>query len=125
MAITYGTLAQEVDGKVDYIYPKTSATMVEYNTSESVEDKINNIDKNIVEVNARITNIATGIQYGSLGTKNDAELFDIRVPNYNVVSEDTTYSSAGEAIRGQIEALFILISSIQKDVEDIKNSINN
>ena len=43
MAITYGTLAQEVDGKVDYIYPKTSATMVEYNTSESVEDKINNM----------------------------------------------------------------------------------
>lgn len=125
MSITYGTLAQEVDGKVGYIYPKTDAVIVEYSVSESVKDKIKSIDNDIIEVNERISNMVKGIQYGSIGTKNDAELIDIRVPNYNLVSKDATYSSAGDAIRSQFEVLFSMINGIKKDIEEIKNNINN
>ena len=125
MAITYGTLAQEVDGKVEYVYPKTDSSIVEYSISESVKDKIESIDNNISEVNNRITNMVQGIQYGSIGTKNDAELIDIRVPNNNIISKDITYSSAGDAIRGQFEAIFMMINNIQKEILEIKNNINN
>ena len=44
MAITYGTLAQEVDGKIEYVYPKTTANMVEYDISQNVKEKIDSID---------------------------------------------------------------------------------
>lgn len=125
MAITIGTLAQEVDGKVEYIYPKTIAEAVEYNPEESVKERIENINKDISEVNARITTIASGIDYGSLGNKNDAELFDIRTPSYNVVAEGTTYTSAGEAIRGQLEILIELIGSIEERVKKLEDTINN
>ena len=73
MAITRGTLAQEVDGKVEYIYPKTDASIVEYSASQSVKDKLDELDKNIAEINDRITNIASAIQYSSTDIKSDVD----------------------------------------------------
>ena len=124
MAIVCGTLAQEVDGKVEYIYPKTLSSIVEYENSESVKDKIKNIDKNITDIDNRVTNIVSAVQYGSLGTKNDAELIDIRIPNYNVVSRSTEYNCAGDAIRGQFEEIIKMINDIKKDIEKIKIAID-
>lgn len=43
MAYVFGTLAQEVDGIVEYIYPKTLATMVEYDTTMNVKEKIDSL----------------------------------------------------------------------------------
>ena len=40
MAINKGTLAREENGTIEYIYPKTTADLVEYTPSESVYDKI-------------------------------------------------------------------------------------
>lgn len=45
MAITvnHATLARQVDGEIQYIYPKTTAELVEYDSSQSVKDKIDSI----------------------------------------------------------------------------------
>ena len=101
MSYIYATLAKEVDDKVEYVYPKTTAEITEYDTSDSVKTKIDKIDASIDEVNKRITNIVNAIDYGTIGTFNDAELIDIRIPNYNLVPEGTEYSNAGNAIRNR------------------------
>lgn len=124
MSVIRGTLGQEKNDKVQYIYPKTLSELVEYDSTQNVKEKINTIDKNIEDIVKRVDNISSGISYGSLDTKNDAELFDIRIPNYNVIPEGTTYNSAGNAIRSQFEALFDIINDIKKDVEEIKKYIN-
>ena len=105
MAINKATLAKEVDGKIEYIYPKTTADLVEYTAEQTVEQKIQSIDQDITAVNKRVTTLATGVSSGSVSTTSDAELFDIRNPNRDVVGNDVEYYSAGEAVRGQIGAL--------------------
>lgn len=105
MAINKATLAKEVDGKIEYIYPKTTADLVEYTAEQTVEQKIQSIDQDITAVNKRVTTLSTGVSSGSLSTTSDAELFDIRNPNRDVVGPDVEYDSAGEAVRGQIGAL--------------------
>lgn len=124
MGIVFGTLAQEVDGKIEYVYPKTMANMVEFDENGSIENKIEKIDDDIAEVNARVNNIAAGVKYGSIGTKNDAELIDIRVPSYNIAPKGVVYDSASQAIKAQLEILLVKINEIQTEVEEIKAIIN-
>lgn len=52
MGVTRGTLAKNIDGLVEYIYPKTEADLVEYDKENSVKDKIKSIDKIIDNLNA-------------------------------------------------------------------------
>lgn len=66
MAIIRGTLAKELDGAVEYVYPKTDAEMVEYDPSASVKDKIDKLNENIAEINDRITVVSQ--QYETLIT---------------------------------------------------------
>ena len=40
MAINYATLAKEVSGTIEYIYPKTTASIVEYTAEQTVEEKL-------------------------------------------------------------------------------------
>ena len=122
MAVTHATLAQEVDGKVEYIYPKTVASIVEYDENDSVKTKIEKIDKNIGGINDRITNI---LKYGDLGEANFEELVDARIPNYNLVPEDTTYETVGDAIRGQLEEIVKLFNNVALDIEYIKKYLGN
>ena len=123
MAYSYGTLGSEVDGKIGYIYPKTVAKLVELEDGTSVEETIDNINKELIDVTNRINNIVAGVDYGSLSSRNDAELLDIRVPNTNIVPESTIYNSAGDAIRDQLQILSNKIDNLQKDVDEIKNSL--
>jgi hypothetical protein len=51
MSINRGTLAQNKDGFVQYIYPKTEADLVEYDKEKSVKDKIDSMDKVIEKLN--------------------------------------------------------------------------
>lgn len=52
MAINKGTLAKNVNGVMEYIYPKTTADIVEYTASQSVEDALNNLQQNKVNTSA-------------------------------------------------------------------------
>ena len=47
MAINKATLAKEVDGVTEFIYPKTSADMVEYDANQSVAEKIASMEESI------------------------------------------------------------------------------
>lgn len=131
MAITYGTLAQEVDGKISYVYPKTDSKIVEYTESESVKDKLDALTEDIGKVNARVTNIVENTELGSGGGGSvDSgianELINIRIPNYNLVPEGTTYDTAGNAVRGQFqEVIKLLANKVTAEYVDtaIENSI--
>ena len=123
MAITYGTLAQEIDGKVHYIYPKTDAKIVEYKDSKSVKDELDLLNNEIEKVNARVTNISENIKIETGGLDIE-ELMDIRIPNYNLVPEDTTYESAGNAVRGQLQEVIKLINN-KVTAEYVDTAIEN
>ena len=44
MSVARGTLAQNIDGRVQYIYPKTEADLVEYENGISIKNKIEELD---------------------------------------------------------------------------------
>ena len=44
MAINFATLGKEINGVIEYIYPKTVAKLVEYSPTQSVEDKLNELN---------------------------------------------------------------------------------
>ena len=123
MAITYGTLAQEIDGKVNYIYPKTDAKIVEYKDSKSVKDELDLLNNEIERIDARVTNISDNIKIET-GGLNIEELIDLRTPNYNLVPEDTQYESAGNAVRGQFQEVIKLINN-KVTAEYVDTAIEN
>ena len=51
MAINFATLAKQVDGVVEYIYPKTAACLVEYTNNQTVEEKLNELDTRLSSIN--------------------------------------------------------------------------
>lgn len=53
------TLAKEVDGVVDYIYPKTSSDVVEYDSSATVKDKLDYIIAKLEELETKVDNISS------------------------------------------------------------------
>lgn len=118
MAITYATLAREIDGRAEYIYPKTDATLVDYSISQSIKDKINEIDNCFVEISKNVEEINSILE----DSINNDEVIDIRTQNYNVVSADIVYESAGDAIRGQFEAVLAMISTIQTSLKTLQNN---
>lgn len=53
MAINRATLAKEVDGTIEYIYPKSTADMIDYKEGDiirTVEDKLNALDDAIANI---------------------------------------------------------------------------
>lgn len=121
MAINRATLASDVDGYVQYIYPKTTADLVEYdnttvdNKLRIIDNKLDIIDDTVNTFNNRMENIIENISDGSLSTSADAELIDIRTPNIDISNE--TYQSAGDSIRSQMG---ILNNKIIDIVENFK-----
>ena len=51
MAINYATLAKRIDGYIEYIYPKTVAKLVEFNETQTVEDKLKELDTKLNAMN--------------------------------------------------------------------------
>ena len=51
MAINYATLAKNVNGVIEYIYPKTVACLVEYTPTQTVEEKLNELDQLLKNIN--------------------------------------------------------------------------
>lgn len=55
MAINKATLAKEVDGIIEYIYPKTTADLVEFTPEQTVEEKLTEISGNITDLSTNVT----------------------------------------------------------------------
>lgn len=76
--INYATLGKEVDGIIEYIYPKTSANMVEYTSEMTVEQKIQLIDNDILDIFNKTTDIINDFHKGTYYEKisvNNEELY--------------------------------------------------
>ena len=51
------TLAKEIDGVVDYIYPRTSADVTEYDADSTVKDKLDYIIAKLEELETKINDL--------------------------------------------------------------------
>ena len=59
--ISYATLAKEIDGVINYIYPRTDATLVEYTDSQNVKEKLDELTEgfNNIDVEGKLENYYT------------------------------------------------------------------
>ena len=53
--INFATLAKEVNNTIEYIYPKTSASIVEYTSEQTVEEKLQELDAAVSSVGSTIS----------------------------------------------------------------------
>lgn len=97
MGINKGTLAKEVNGTIEYIYPKTSADMVEYTTGVNAQSKITELASTVDNINARVNNLILNATNGN----NSAELVDMRTSGFS----SKVYDLAGNAVREMINKI--------------------
>ena len=71
MAINKGTIAKEINGVVEYIYPKTSADVVEYSSTQSVKNKLDSLGTSIQTNITNTTNLSTVIGDSTSGLVKD------------------------------------------------------
>lgn len=71
MAINKGTIAKEINGVVEYVYPKTSADVVEYSPTQSVKNKLDSLGTNIQTNITNTTNLSTIIGDSASGLVKD------------------------------------------------------
>ena len=106
-SINRATLAKEIDGVIEYIYPKTSADLVEYtdtdNTVMTVEDKLHSINTTTGSLDANFSNYYTKTQSNTLL---DAKLDDTQLVTTAPSSSSTdTEISSAKAVYGAINTL--------------------
>lgn len=107
--INKGILGKEVDGVIEYVYPKTSADMVEYSADQTVEQKIKSIDTNITATNSRISSIVA--QSGNDIT----EIVDARTP---------VFTPADKSILDSNGACTTLKDRLSSDFSSLSNELN-
>ena len=73
MAINKATIVKEVDGRIEYIYPKTTSDIVEYTTDVSVKDKLDELVDTKAEVTAARVAKSDNIVKSSLKARIDAD----------------------------------------------------
>ena len=69
MGINKGTIIKEIDGSIKYIYPKTSADMVEYTAGISVQNKISELISAINNINTKVDNLILNAANGQGDTR--------------------------------------------------------
>lgn len=95
MGINKGTLAREVNGTIEYIYPKTSADMVEYTTGVSAQNKISELISTTDNIDERVNNLILNATNGD----NSPELVDLRKSAFGT----KVYELASEAVGTMIK----------------------
>lgn len=127
MAINKGTIAKEINGVVEYVYPKTSADVVEYSSTQSVKNKLDSLGTNIQTNITNTTNLSTVIGDSTSGLVKDVNDLKDVIENLGSAteSEDGLMSSEDKAKLDGIEsgANNIIIDS-QLDINSI-NPVQN
>ena len=95
MAINKGTIAKEINGVVEYVYPKTSADVVEYSPTQSVKNKLDSLGTNIQTNITNTTNLGTIIGDSTSGLVKDVNDLKNVIENLGLAtdSEDGLMSS--------------------------------
>ena len=105
MAINKGTIAKEINGVVEYIYPKTSADVVEYSSTQSVKNKLDSLGTSIQTNITNITNLSTVIGDNTSGLVKDVNDLKNVIEDFESVieSEGSLMSSEDKAKLDGIE----------------------
>ena len=120
MAINKGTIAKEINGVVEYIYPKTSADIVEYSSTQSVKNKLDSLGTSIQTNITNITNLSTVIGDNTSGLVKDVN--DLK----NVIEDVNDLKNVIEDFESVIESEGSLMSSEDKDkLDGIEPGANN
>lgn len=120
MAYVKATLAKEVDGVVQYIYPKTTADMVEYDSNYNVDEKIANIESEIVEARVDRYNVTQA----SLAERLTADLTDLAASISNL--QNIVSNSTGDTVMyNDTKTINEVIDEILAQIQDILADIAN
>lgn len=131
MAITVNraTLARQVNGEIQYIYPKTYADMVEYdeNSKENIKDIIDNINSNSdKKVNSPIDNngnVDNGTSGQILSTNADGTTSWVDLKEINpdlLIKVDPTLKEEGKA--ADAKAVGDAISNLEESIESLDDA---
>ena len=106
MVINKGTIAKEINGIVEYIYPKTSADVVEYSSTQSVKNKLDSLGTSIQTNITNTTNLSTVIGDSTSGLVKDVNDLKDVIENLGSAteSEDGLMSSEDKAKLDGIES---------------------
>lgn len=106
MAINKGTIAKEINGVVEYVYPKTSADVVEYSPTQSVKNKLDSLGTNIQTNITNTTNLSTIIGDSTSGLVKDVNDLKNVIENFGLAtdSEDGLMSSEDKTKLDGIES---------------------
>lgn len=87
MAINKGTIAKEINGVVEYVYPKTSADVVEYSPTQSVKNKLDSLGTNIQTNITNTTNLSTIIGDSASGLVKDVNDLKNVIENFGLATD--------------------------------------
>ena len=87
MAINKGTIAKEINGVVEYVYPKTSADVVEYSPTQSVKNKLDSLGTNIQTNITNTTNLSTIIGDSTSGLVKDVNDLKNVIENFGLATD--------------------------------------
>lgn len=111
---------EEINNKLDSMAEDGSLYAIIRRYTDPI---VNEQNENINEQNEKITVLENRMNtFASLpegGTTGDAELIDIRVPAYGF-NGNTTYPSAGDAVRGQVGSLNEYLNSFMNLIDNLQ-----
>ena len=93
MSINKATLAKEVDGTIEYIYPKTTADMVDYTAQQTVEQKLQQLSTDLGAID-----VAGELQAYYTKTEVDDLLYEPIVINSVTVNPSTAEAGSTQNV---------------------------
>lgn len=87
--INKGTIAKEIDGVLEYIYPKTTSDIVEYTSEQSVKDKLDELDTITYNNTTTVSTLFEKIGDESSGIIKDIKDLEDSVTDVNLATTES------------------------------------